>query len=309
MVTVTLLCNLLALKQMPDSSSRSIRAADVPDNTASVQQASRESISRKLGSSKGSSSSGGTGALKRWVLSGRVTSKQQTDSAGAVSGQQMADSDKGIAEASQQLGTSEELYNSHPRFGQQSQVARSTSNQAAKDTKLAEGERKEPGEGAGSFADALVRNASIARPQNLVQLSEAFRQQQVGAPSFCLCTFTLHFLGAMAGQQREVHIRINSLPLHADIELVARKAKQGKHFPSWAQVQVAEAVKASQIPSDNTAATQSPPIASAAQSLPAELKRAPAIQDALQGKAPVSSSPLLQPVKGRRPAIFLAISL
>ena len=303
MVTVTVLCNLLALKQMPDSSSRGIRVADVPDNPASVQQASRESISRKLGSSKGSSSSGGTGALKRWVLSGRLTSKQRTDSAGAVSGQQMVDSGKGTAEASQQLGTSEELYNSHPRFGQQSQVARSTSKQAAEDANLAEGEGKEPNEGVGSFADALVRNASIARPQNLVQLSEAFRQQQVRAHSFCLCTVTSHFLRAMVRQLGDIQPCVYSVLLHPDIELVARRAKHGKHFSFWAQVQVAEAVKASRIPSENNAVTQSPPIASATQSPPAELERAPAIQDALQGKAPVLTSPLLQPVKGRRPGI------
>jgi hypothetical protein len=190
MVTVTVLCNLLALKQMPDSSSRSIIAADVPDNKAYVQQTSRENVSRKLGSSKDSSSSSGTGTLKRWVLSGRVTSKQRPDSGDSVGGQQMRGSNKNIAEASRQLGTSEALYNSHPRFGQQFQTAPLTGKQATENGRLAEEEDKEPGEESRSFAGALASNASNARPQNLVQLSEAFRQKQVGAPSFSLCLST-----------------------------------------------------------------------------------------------------------------------
>ena len=184
MITVTILCNLLVLKQMPDSSSRTIKAVSRTEEAHSDAAQPRESISRKLGSTKGSSFSGSTGVLKRWILSGKAHSKQQqTITAGQDSSQE---TEGGIfsPHLSLERKTSDQLYNSHPRFGHQIQAARSSSRQAAKEP--AHTHNTQPAEASrelGDIARSLVSNASNVRPQNLVQLAEAFRQQQVLQPS------------------------------------------------------------------------------------------------------------------------------
>ncbi len=180
MITVTILCNLLVLKQMPDSSSRTIRAVTRPEEQHEDAAQPRESISRKLGSTKGSSFSGSTGVLKRWILSGDKQSKQRNNTTVGQSDKQQAQSGELASEASLEHETSEQLYNSHPRFGQQNLAARSSSKQAAKEPAPAQdAQQLEASEQLGDIASSLVSNASNARPQNLVQLAEAFRQQQV----------------------------------------------------------------------------------------------------------------------------------
>lgn len=179
MVTVTILCNILVLKQMPDSSSRTIRAVARTEELREDAVQHRESISRKLGSTKASSFSGSTGVLKRWILSGNTPSKHHENITGGQSDKQQAHSGELPSENSLEHETSEQLYNNHPRFGQQNSAARSSSKQAAKEPAQARttqplGMSEQPGDIA-----SLVNNASNARPQNLVQLAEAFRQQQV----------------------------------------------------------------------------------------------------------------------------------
>ncbi len=180
MITVTILCNLLVLKQMPDSSSRTIRAVTRTEEQHGEPAQHRESISRKLGSTKGSSFSGSTGVLKRWILSGDTQSKQHNSTTVEQSDKQGAQSAELGSEAAPEHETSEQLYNSHPRFGQQNLAARSSSKQAAKEPAHGQGAQQlDASEQPGDIASSLVSNASNARPQNLVQLAEAFRQQQV----------------------------------------------------------------------------------------------------------------------------------
>ena len=180
MITVTILCNLLVLKQMPDSSSRTIRAVSRTEKPQGDATKRRESISRKLGSTTGSSFSESTGVLKRWILSGNALSKHRDNATDGQSDKQQAKIEELSSEASSEHETSEQLYNNHPRFGHQNLAARSSSKQAAKGT--AQAHNTQPlavSEQPGDIASSLVSNASIARPQNLVQLAEAFRQQQV----------------------------------------------------------------------------------------------------------------------------------
>ena len=180
MITVTILCNLLVLKQMPDSSSRTIRAVTRTEEEHGDAAQTRGSTSRKLGSTKGTSFSGSTGVLKRWILSGDAHSKQRANSTAEESDQQRAENGELSSEGSLEHETSEQLYNSHPRFGQQNLAARSLGKQAAKEpTHAQSAQQLEASEQPGDIASSLVSNASTARPQNLVQLAEAFRQQQV----------------------------------------------------------------------------------------------------------------------------------
>ena len=180
MITVTILCNLLVLKQMPDSSGRTIRAVTRTEEQHGDAAQPRESISRKLGSTKGSSLSGSTGVLKRWILSGDAHAKHRDNTTAEVRDEQQTQSGLLGSKDSPAHETSEELYKSHPRFGQQNLAARSSSKQASKEpAHIQRAQAVEASEEAGDIASSLASNGSSARPQNLVQLAEAFRQQQV----------------------------------------------------------------------------------------------------------------------------------
>ncbi len=180
MITVTILCNLLVLKQMPDSSGRTIRAVTRTEEQHGDAAQHRESVSRKLGSTKDSSFSGSTGVLKRWILSGKAHAKHRDNTTTGQSAEQQRQSGQLSSKDPPAHETSEQLYKSHPRFGQQNLAARSSSKQAAKEPAHArDAQPIETSERPGDIASSLVSNGSNARPQNLVQLAEAFRQQQV----------------------------------------------------------------------------------------------------------------------------------
>jgi len=123
------------MRQMPDSSSKSIRAV----SRSEEQRSSRESISRKLGSTMSTSSSGTTGVLKRWVLSNGGRSKQPDDIKAGQGIQHLLQTERNSSEVSSQLESSEQLYKSHPRFGQQGLAARASSKQAARETEGSQG--------------------------------------------------------------------------------------------------------------------------------------------------------------------------
>ena len=179
MLTVTILCNVLVLKQMPDSPSRSISAIKDPkDLHNSEPRVSRDSTSRKLGFTNSTNSK----VTKRWVYSIGAASERHSNSKTSQSSGIRANKDTTTQSSSSQSESSEQLYMSHPRFGQQSSAARSSDGQAT--TGIAAGGGGDAGTAAaaekvGNIAGSLHGNASEARPQNLVQLSEAFRQQQV----------------------------------------------------------------------------------------------------------------------------------
>lgn len=184
MLTVTILCNLLVLKQMPDSSSRSIRAVSRPQeqHSGADLQVFRENISRKLGSTTITSSSSSGGVLKRWVLGRGRASKQHDDPRATQSSQAVVESHENSSEIALDAGSSEQLYMNHPRFGQQNSAARSASKQAAQDSvAIQENQKIAADTEVGDIAGSLNSTVPQARPQNLVQLSEAFRQQQVRA--------------------------------------------------------------------------------------------------------------------------------
>ena len=177
MLTVTVLCNVLVLKQMPDSSSRSMKAVKTPKDLLNPEpHVSRESTSRKLGFTNSTSSK----VTKRWVYSIGAASERHSNSKASQTSGTTADRDSTMQGSSSQSESSEQLHMSHPRFGQQSLAARSSDGQAT--AGIAEGGNAgtiAAAEEVGNIASSLHGNASEARPQNLVQLSEAFRQQQV----------------------------------------------------------------------------------------------------------------------------------
>ena len=176
MLTVTILCNVLVLKQMPDSPSRSMKAVKDPKDLHPEPHVSRDSTSRKLGFTNTTTSK----VTKRWVYSIGAASERRSSSKASQSSGERADSDSKTQGSSSHSESSEQLYMSHPRFGQQSLPARSSDGQVT--TEIAEGSNtgtRAAAEEVGNIASSLRGNASEARPQNLVQLSEAFRQQQV----------------------------------------------------------------------------------------------------------------------------------
>lgn len=177
MLTVTILCNVLVLKQMPDSPSRSMKAVKSSKDVLNPEpHVSRESTSRKLGFTNSTTSK----VTKRWVYSIGAASERHSNSKSSQSSVTRANTDTTTQGSSSQSEFSEQLYMSHPRFGQQSIAARSSDGQAT--AAIAEGSDAgtiAADEEVGNIAGSLHGNVSEARPQNLVQLSEAFRQQQV----------------------------------------------------------------------------------------------------------------------------------
>ena len=177
MLTVTILCNVFVLKQMPDSPSRSMKAVGNPKDLLHPEpRVSRDSTSRKLGFTNSTTSK----VTKRWVYSIGAASERHSNSKASQSSGASTHSDTTAQAASSQTESSEQLYMSHPRFGQQSLPAQSSDGQTT--TGAAErgiGGALVAAEEVGNIASSLHGNASEARPQNLVQLSEAFRQQQV----------------------------------------------------------------------------------------------------------------------------------
>ena len=176
MLTVTVLCNVLVLKQMPASPSRSIKAVKNPKDLHSEPHVSRDTTSRKLGFTNTTTSK----VTKRWVYSIGAASERRSNSKASQSSGARANSDTTTQEFSSQSESSEQLYMSHPRFGQQSLPAQSADGQATAGIAAGgDAGTRAAAEEVGNIASSLHGNASEARPQNLVQLSEAFRQQQV----------------------------------------------------------------------------------------------------------------------------------
>ena len=334
MLTVTILCNVLVLKQMPDSPSRSMKAVKNPKDLHSEPHVSRDSTSRKLGFTNTTTSK----VTKRWVYSIGAASERRSNSKASQSSGARANSDTTAQGSSSQSESSEQLYMSHPRFGQQSLPSQSADGQAT--AGIAAGSdagTRAAAEEVGNIASSLRGNASEARPQNLVQLSEAFRQQQVliqsdAGPSYvcmlmtpmarhstggvfldaarhaCILCYTRTFVPshvqalpwyetAMRGLTYD--ISPNSLMRRCNL---CTSLQELIHSPrafteaACVQEQLPAVVKATGNASEGKVATK-----------PEQRDRAPRLEDALHGKAPVLEDVSSLPHEGKQSVVILRL--
>ena len=330
MLIVTILCNVLVLKQMPDSPSRSMKAVKNPKDLHPEPHVSRDSTSRKLGFSNTTTSK----VTKRWVYSIGAASERRSSSKASQSSGARADSDSTTQGSSSRSESSEQLYMSHPRFGQQSLPARSSDGQGT--TGIAAGGdagNRAAAEEVGNIASSLRVNASEARPQNLVQLSEAFRQQQVlirsdvgpshvcmlmtamachstggvfldAARHICILCYTRTFgpTHVQAPPQYEAamrHLTYNISPELPGETVQFMYLPSQTHSPrafteaACVQEQLAAVVRATGNASEGKVATK-----------PEQRDCAPGLEDALHGKAPVLEDVLPLPPKGKQSVVI-----
>ncbi len=194
MVAITVLFNVLLMREMPDGSARSIRPVRSSASHSSHSSTFRkgEPVPRRLGSAnvRGSVQISKPGLLKRWILRGSTAFESVASDSPPLSQDTPADR----AKAKGQSG--EEKYASHPHFAGRSPVipdAQQSSNRNANPSDGGGGSLDAPGvvhsvaagednTGIGAVnASGLIaelKEELIERPARLESLSEAFAQRQ-----------------------------------------------------------------------------------------------------------------------------------
>ncbi len=193
MLTITVLFNVLLMREMPDSSAGSI-GSDRKTTTDGSQRRG-ETISRRLGAaeSRGATTMSTQGLLKRWILRGKSAPEQRATSSSSQPRNTVAN------DSTKKDQSGEEKYLSHPHFAGRSPVASDTAQSAQSsqdplvDDSAKQGDQHlsissqglPEGEGTAasgapnaSALNAELTQALIERPARLESLSEAFAQRQ-----------------------------------------------------------------------------------------------------------------------------------
>ena len=194
MVAITVLFNVLLMREMPDGSAGSIRTVrgSASDSSHSSNFRKGEPVPRRLGSAivRGSVQISKPGLLKRWILRGSTASESVASDSQPLSQDSLADRTKPTGQSG------EEKYASHPHFAGRSPVlsdAQQSSASNANPSDGGEGSLDTPGvvqsvatteESSGTGASnasgliAELKEELIERPARLESLSEAFAQRQ-----------------------------------------------------------------------------------------------------------------------------------
>lgn len=194
MVAITVLFNVLLMREMPDGSAGSIRTvrSSASDSSHSSNVRKGEPVPRRLGSAsvRGSVQISKPGLLKRWILRGSTASESVATDSSPLSQDSLADRTNPKGQSG------EEKYASHPHFAGRSPVLSDAQQSSASSVDPSDGgggnlntagvvhgvtaAKDDTGTGAinASGLIAELKEELIERPARLESLSEAFAQWQ-----------------------------------------------------------------------------------------------------------------------------------